>query len=290
MATQDQILDFYRQPAAMTAWGDPALLEGLPGDVAGLVKVIQGLLLHEHWAPAYGQTLSDARRSGSQLRSTEAMLAQLGGVGPLTQARPLDERLIGVCRHYSVLMAAMLRAAGVPARARCGFGAHFERGKFIDHWVAEYWNVDQGRWVMVDAQVDDFQKSRLNPDFDLLDVPRDRFIIAGDAWAACRAGRSDAAAYGIMDMWGPWFIAGNLIRDVAALNNVEMLPWDCWGAMAQPGEAIDDERAAFFDQLAALTHDPDEGFDALRRLYETDPRLTKPAVVFNAVLNRPEAA
>ena len=31
-------------------------------------------------------------------------------------------------------------APGVPARARCGFGAYFEKGKFVDHWVTEYWN------------------------------------------------------------------------------------------------------------------------------------------------------
>ena len=31
-------------------------------------------------------------------------------------------------------------AQGMPARARCGFGAYFEKGKYVDHWVTEYWN------------------------------------------------------------------------------------------------------------------------------------------------------
>ena len=30
-------------------------------------------------------------------------------------------------------------------------------------------------------------------------------------------------------MRGLWFIAGNLIRDAAALNNMETLPWDVGG-------------------------------------------------------------
>ncbi len=32
--------------------------------------------------------------------------------------------------------------------------------------------------------------------------------------------------------WGPGEIRGNAIRDVAALNKVEMLPWDEWGPIS----------------------------------------------------------
>ena len=39
-------------------------------------------------------------------------------------------------------------------------------------------------------------------------------------------------------MYGYWFIAGNLVRDLAALNKVELLPWDDWGAMVGPDEPI----------------------------------------------------
>jgi hypothetical protein len=51
-------------------------------------------------------------------------------------------------------------------------------------------------------------------------------VIAGDAWARCRAGDADPSAFGIFDMRGLWFIAGNLMRDFAALSNMEMLPRD----------------------------------------------------------------
>jgi len=87
-----------------------------------------------------------------------------------------------------------------------------------------------------------------------------------------------------MDMHGWWFIAGNVVRDIAALNNREMLPWDVWGAMPQPGQEPD---AATFDAWAALTLDPDAHFDALRKLYATEA-VHVPKVVFNAVLQRPE--
>jgi len=169
-----------------------------------------------------------------------------------------------------------------------GFGAYFVPGRFVDHWVCEVWDAEQGRWLLVDAQLDERQRELFGIDFDVFDVPRDRFLIAGDVWARCRDGAADPALFGILDMAGLWFVAGNLVRDVAALNNVEMLPWDVWGAMPQPDESISRERLAFFDRLAALTHDPDAAFAEVRALYEGDERLRVPPVVFNAVLNQPE--
>ena len=290
-AVPQEILDFYLAPGAMTSTdGHASLFEVLPHDMAGLVRVVQGLLLHEHFAPAYGIALSAERRGESQLRSVPQMLNRLLARDgrPLSAARPLDARLVGVCRHFTVLLVAMLRARRVPARARCGFGTYFNAGRFEDHWVCEYWNAAQRRWILVDAQLDALQREKLKIDFDTLDVPRDRFVVAGEGWAQCRAGTVDPSAFGIFDIRGLWFVAGNVVRDAAALNNMELLPWDIWGAMLRPGEEPQDGQAAFLDRLAELTRSPDLGFAELRKLYD-DPRLQVPPVVFNALLNRPES-
>ncbi len=292
--TMRHALDFYAQPAAMTSAGDHApLFDGLPSDVADLVSVAQGLVLHEHIAPSYGVALSDERRSAVHIRPVEQLLDRLLAEDdrPLTTARPPETRLVGNCRHVTVLMVAMLRAKGVPARARCGFGGYFGTGRFEDHWVVEFWRAKDDRWILADAQVDELQRELFRPDFDLCDVPRDRFLIAGDAWARCRAGEADPATFGLsfLDEGGLWWIAGNLLRDAAALNTIEMLPWDDWGAMPGPDEAIDDDRLALFDRLAALTQMSDAAFAELRARYEGDDRLRVPTTVRNAVLNRDEA-
>ena len=67
---------------------------------------------------------------------------------PLSEARPPGNRVGARCHAFSRMTVAFLRAAGVPARARCGFGAYFRPGWFEDHWVAEYWNAAEsvGRW------------------------------------------------------------------------------------------------------------------------------------------------
>lgn len=279
--------DGFRSPIDMSDAGTKArLLDGLPRDVGGLAKIVQGVLIHEHVAPAYGVTLSAEQHAQAHMRSVEKMLDCIARQDsrPLPQARPPAERVVGVCRHFTLLHVAMLRRQGVAARARCGFGAYFEKGKFVDHWVTEYWNEDQQRWVLVDAQLDQRQRELFAIAFDPLDVPRDQFLVAGDAWQLCRDGKADAGAFGILDMHGLWFIAGNVIRDVAALNNHEMLPWDVWGAMTQNDAELD---LSFLDQLAAFSHAPDRHFGDLRAAYK-DKRVAVPGTVFNAVLNRPD--
>jgi transglutaminase-like putative cysteine protease len=284
---------FYVVPATMTSAGRYAsLFDPLPRDVAALAAVAQGLLIHEHIAQAYGVTLTDEDRATVHIRPVEQLLERIIARDdrPLATGRAVADRVAGNCRHFTVLMVAMLRAQGTPARARCGFGAYFVDGLFEDHWVCEYWHAGQERWMLVDAQIDEKQRGMFRIDFDLTDVPRDRFLVAGDAWARCRAGAADPRAFGLstLNEAGYWWIAGNLMRDVAALDNIELLPWDCWGAMPKPEEQIDDDRNALYDRLAALTHDPEADFAELRRLCREDDRVRVPSAVYNELRDRAE--
>jgi hypothetical protein len=278
----------------MTLVGEHArLITTLPGDVVGLVRIIQGLVVHEYVASDfYGFAIPEQRKSESHIRPVQQLLDRMLALDPrpLSTERPVEQRLVGVCHHPMLLLVAMLRAHGIPARARCGFGSYFNPGFFEDHWVCEYWNDAQGRWALADAQFDEVWRRRLNIGHDILDVPRNRFLVAADAWIECRSGAADATKFGIFrgDLRGLWFIAGDLVRDLAALNKVEMLPWDVWGAMPRPGESLNDEQLDFFDQVAALTADPDISFDELQALYANDESVRVPKTVFNAILNRPE--
>jgi hypothetical protein len=284
--------EFYTRPAAMTSLGEHAfLLKDLPDDPGALATVLHGLLIHEHMAGGYGVTLSDSDRRTVHVRPAGDLLAEIVARDPrpLDVARPPAGRLPGNCRHYTVVMAAMLRAQGTPARARCGFGGYFGTGMFEDHWVCEYWHCGQQRWLLIDAQVDSVQQGWFGIGFDLADVPRDQFLIAGDAWRRIRSGSDDPAKFGLSlaNEAGDWWIAANLMRDGAALLNTELLPWDCWGAMPRPDDPIGDDLASLFDRLAEVTQVPDGNLAGLRRLYE-DERLRIPAKVRNAVRGREE--
>jgi hypothetical protein len=277
----DDSLSYYADYGMVTNPGDFAgLFENLPDEIPQLRSIIQGLLLHVFWAERYGEKLSEDRIAEAGIRHVEYILAKIQKVqpGPIERSRHLNLRFVGNCRTFSVLLASMLQYQGIPARARCGFGRYFEAGRYEDHWICEYWSEKQARWIMVDAQLDDFQCRELEIAFDSLDVPRDQFIVGGKAWLGCRNGETDPSKFGIFDMRGLWFIRGNLVRDIAALNKVELLPWDGWGLIDRDDESISHEELKILDDVASLTYD-EVDFSSVRKAYETNEGLIVPPII-----------
>lgn len=132
---------------------------------------------------------------------------------------------------------------------------------------------------MVDAQLDDLQCEVLQIKFDPCDVPRDQFLTGGRAWQLCRAGEADPDSLGIFDMHGLWFVRGDLLRDLASLNKIELLPWDCWGLIEGEDQDITADAMALLDRVAALTLAGDEAFTEMRSVYRSDERLRVPPVI-----------
>ena len=251
-----------------------SLFDDLSTSIYDLARIVQGTTIHVFWAERYGVKHTPERQAEVQLRTMPRRLERTLELDPrpLSEPRALEQKLVGNCRDHSLLLAAMLRHQGVPARARCGFGAYFMPNHYEDHWVTEYWNQEQSRWILVDAQLDALQCDVMKIPFNPLDVPRDQFLVGGAAWAMCRSGAADPEQFGIFDMHGLGFIRGNLVRDVAALNKVELLPWDCWGVILS--ESLDDPSdLALLDEAAALTSGDVPDWERVRALYENDPRL-----------------
>jgi hypothetical protein len=139
--------------------------------------------------------------------------------------------------------------------------------------VCEYWNGQEQRWVLVDAQLDELQRNILQISFNTLDVPRDQFIVGGAAWKMCRNGQANPEKFGIFDMNGIDFVKGDFVRDVAALNKTELLPWDCWGFIFEEYGTLPPEDLSLLDRLAELTQADVPDFDSVHQIYESDHRL-----------------
>lgn len=279
----DDALRFYATAGRFTELG-AALLP--TGDIRSVVEIVQGLLVYDLVAePFYGVQLTPEQAATIHERHSARLLEVARAVDPrpLTEPRPPGSRVGARCHVFSRMAVAFLRAAGVPARARCGFGAYFRPGWFEDHWVAEYWNAEAGRWTMVDAQLDETWIGRIGFQGDPLAITPQEFVTAGHAWQAWRHGEADAERFGLsaIDEHGAHWIAGNLRLDLAALNKVEMLPWDVWGTGWEPGEHPTDAQLQLFDAVAELTTEPDARFDDLRHRYLTDSGLTMTGTVFN---------
>jgi hypothetical protein len=211
---------------------DPAqarLADGLPDNPVGICAAVQGLVIQPDDATAVG--VPEHRLAEKAIRPVSALIEALAVLdpAPLRHPRAPGKRVVGTCRHFAVLSCALLRLRGIPARARCGFASYFLPGHNVDHWIIEYWQDEEHRWVRVDTEILG-QPLVGSPD----DLAAGEFLTGGEAWTLCRSGQADPQLFGVAGVsyaWGAAEIRGNAIRDLAALYRREMLPWDEWGRM-----------------------------------------------------------
>ncbi len=272
MAAKTGLLAYYTQQSVITDPGDYGrLLEELPRNIPGLCAAIQGLLIHTWKIRRDGIDLSPERRAEIEIRGMARLLARIQEVDdrPLTVVRPLEKLLVVDCRHFATLLCAILRYQGVPARARCGFAAYLESTHWQDHWVCEYWHAPRKRWVLVDADVLDY------------DVSRDRFFPATKAWQLCRAGHADPNQFGFApEARGLWAVRADMVRDLAALNRCELLCIDAWGLIDEKEDGdLSTDDLALLDEVAALHQAGEQDLPRLRTLYEMDQRLRVPRTI-----------
>jgi hypothetical protein len=282
MSAQTELINYYGSQGMMSEPGDySSLLADLPDATSDLCDVVQNNLIHVFWAERYGITLSEAQKQTLNLRKLSEKLSLIHSTDPrpLISKREIHARQVGNCRDFSLLLTALLRHKGIPARCRCGFGRYFLPEHYEDHWVVEYWNEDEHHWAMVDPQLDAFQIKSLNIQFDPLNVPSDQFITGGQAWQLCRAGNANPDHFGIFDMRGWWFIWGNVVRDFLALNKTEILPWDGgWGFLTHElSDPLPNEsELILYDQIAKISSRPDDAFQQIRSLFNSDARFSLP--------------
>ncbi|MER6121350.1 transglutaminase-like domain-containing protein [Streptomyces sp. NPDC001795] len=258
---------------AQTPYSDPGGLDtgGLPRDPDELARMVRDLIIHRGEGERFGYAIPEQRlHDDAESRYVTEILRILRERGdtPLTERRAPEERFVGTCRDFALLHCSLLRATGTPARIRCGFATCFLDGWYDDHWVTEYQLTD-GSWRLADPQV----HHEYDMPFDPMDVPRDRFLVAGDAWRACREGRADPQTFGVTGLdrvKGLWFVRVDVLHDLAAFHGVEVLPWDGWGPEILDDDRLTEEDLALTDAVAAAVDE-----DELRRLY-ADPRLTVP--------------
>jgi hypothetical protein len=265
-------LVYYRQHSVVT---DPGarrhLFDGLPADVTALAEVLGGVLMHRDATRRFGFDLPETRREEANTRQVEAILNLLGTL----ERRPPEDRFAGTCRDFAVVLCAMLRAVGVPARARAGFAGYFADGFFDDHWVVELW---EGSWRLVDAQLASAPAGTYtNATIDPLDVPRDAFLVGGQAWQECRTGGRDVTRIGTSaaSLTGLWEVQGNVIRDLASLNLVETLPWDNWGLIPVHYDNLEPADVALLDRIAVVSA-AGGPLDQAEAAYHSDQRLPAP--------------
>lgn len=251
--------------AEHTPYSDPedygALLMVLPMEPAALSAAARNLIVHYR---ASGHELPKLTRDEVNSRWVAQILAadQRRHPWPLDRPREVTSRVQGCCRDHTLFCVAALRAHGVPARSRVGFAGYFVDGWHHDHVIVDAW-LD-GRWRRFDSEIDEPRASLPTP----MDIAPESpggsgFVTAAQVWAAYRRGDTDPDAYGVdpdMPVFrGPRFVFDEVIYEVAHRFGDEMLLWDAWGRIGEPGSPVSDEDARWLDGVAALLLAADAG-------------------------------
>ena len=129
-------------------------------DIVGICKFVQGNLIHSYWLEHYGveaDPLNKLTEMQTRYAKDLVSLAMSKSGEPSHVFKKPNHRVISICRDFSLLVCAVLRAKGIPARLRSGFATYLAQNHFEDHWVCEYWNKEKG-WIAVDAQLDDIHR------------------------------------------------------------------------------------------------------------------------------------
>ncbi|MFF0739485.1 transglutaminase domain-containing protein [Streptomyces sp. NPDC004111] len=269
-----------------------ARFAGLPSGVGELALTVRNLMIHRMEQNLFHCTHPPERlHHDAETRYLDGILRLLlaRDGAPLTRRRAPGDRFVGVCRDFALLHCSLLRHAGVPARLRFGFADYFDTDGFhTDHTLVEYWDAARERWLLADAELADarFAAEHQHVDFDPMDLPRDRFLVSGEAWRRVRAGEADPRTFGVRlpggELAGEWFMANVLRLDLAALNKVEPLPWDVWGegVGVSGDDAMTDSLRTRCDRVALVTGDA-VPFDAARALFTGDAALRTPPTVLS---------
>lgn len=282
------VLDHYRAFSMYTYPGPycPTLRNDLPDDVRALGLLVRKNLIHRTTLAAGNIGTNADLRFGDMtqvpwwrqpeddvLVTAAAMLGELyrrDGRGLTGDRRPQD-KLVVTCRFVAVLVASILKCKGVPARVRSGNAPYFDMGDVgavsADHWIDQYWNDRENRWVTIDVD----GSLSLNGAFDPYDMPPGQFDFPADAWLGICSGRLDPQRfYNAKPERGALVVLWSLFYDFHCLMNDEVIYTHRPRWATQGFRALGAEELGKIDRLARLMQAPDDNLGELTALWETE--------------------
>ncbi|TCO68913.1 excinuclease ABC subunit UvrA [Marinisporobacter balticus] len=252
-------------------------LNVLPDNPKQLLNIVQGLVIHGDLGKLYGVNFSKHQSDEELLRTVPQMLEAIFRLdhSSLKDAREPKQRLVGMCRDYALLLISFMRHKKIPARLRVGFANYFDSDlMFEDHWVAEYYDIEQDRWIRVDAQIDEIQKKYYDITFGTSDMSTNpNFLLAGEAWIKSRLGERHPEDFGYNKNWKGWHsVKGNLLHDFNCLQGLELLPWDLWTEFStKKFSQLSQIEKQLLDEMADLTSNCNASIDEFKNLLDRFP-------------------
>lgn len=283
----EKILDHYRQVSTYTYEGPyEEYYQSLPDDIAELGQLICSQVIHRVTLKQgntganknliYGDMTRypwyRLRCEDDILMTAVAMTAELFRLDNkgFHLHRKVENKIVVTCRYVSVLMSAILKAKGISCRSRAGFAPYFDDTKSLDHWINQYWNERENRWVTFDADAF-FSEEELG--YSQFDIPYNEFDWAANTWLNIRNGKVDGKRYVFADGLGTNSLKAvirAIFYDFHALMNNEISYrfQPCY--IDDKFEALTEEEFREIDELAQLMLEPDKNFDRLSSIWNSN--------------------
>lgn len=203
-----------------------------------------------------------------------SMFAELLRLDPdYALTRRAKNKIHLTCRCQAIMLAATLKAKGIPARVRSGYTDYIrEPGSYCDHWITEYYDEKAARWILVDADI------HCDPhiDFDPNDIPRDRYQTGAMAYLKLRRGeiQGDQLSYASWPVThGMAAALRGVFYDFHCLMNHEIIFLHQPSYVADKNFDLSEEELKEIDALAELMLDPDENFEQLQAIWDNEQKM-----------------
>lgn len=286
-----KILKHFRQYGMFTYPGlyESYIKEQLPDEIEKIGLLVRKSLIHRTTLRDGNTKTNTDLRFGDMTRvpwwrqpeddnllTATAMLAELfrRDKRGLTLVRKPEDKLVLTCRYTAVLMASILKSKGIPCRVRSGHANYFTAaGKMsYDHWINQYWDKKQRRWITIDV---DGSLSIAKEGIDPYDIKDGEFDFPAEVWLAIRSGKENQKRF-----WNAGGVVGMitvlwaLFYDFYSIMNNE-IHYMHGPVFSHPKrfKRMTEKELKKIDRLARLMLDPDQNFEKLYHLYETDREL-----------------
>jgi hypothetical protein len=292
MSLNQDFVSYYSSHSSNTNPGKyETLLRKLPDNIEKLSNIIHGLIIHFNNTEDlydFKPKLEEIREVNTRYIDQILKIILTKDSSPLHKQREPRKRFFGSCRDFSLMLCSILRSKKIPSRLRCGFGSYLESGRFWDHWACEFWQKKENRWILVDPEIGKEERHVYDvpAGLDNTDLKREQFIVAGLVWGRCMSKKVNPNLFGPHNIGsGLPFIRGNLLLDFAALNKVELLPWDVHPFLNSSifgKKELTKEENNLIDLLAKLTRQSNNSdFQNIRSLYESEHSLKVGSAVWS---------
>lgn len=175
---------------------------------------------------------------------------------------PPSDRAVLSCDHHSLLFVSFLRNLGIAARARTGYCTYIVEGQLIPHWIAEVYDEENKKWIIIDS------------DRQLQNVDRSGFIFAAEAWKQHKFNSCHFPNYSGFS--GTQGLKYALLCDLNCIFKNELLS-DEWRLSShnrkKPSivratyENLTEEQQGDINNIAELMINPDDNLNELWQIY-----------------------